>query len=381
MTGPLISTGELELEGKRLPRQSTHTILSNRQRVWRKFRRHKLAMVSGGILFLMYSMVIFADLLAPYGETTIDKNRSYISPTPLRIWDGKSLSRPFIYEKEEVFNPETLINSFEEDRSKKYPLRLFVKGEPYKMWGVIPWDRHLFGVDPPAKIYLFGADLHGRDILSRLLFGGRVSLTIGYVALLLVIPIGMLVGGISGYYGGQIDNILMRVVEAFLSFPSFYLLLALAATLPINISSVQRFLLIVAILSFVNWAGLARVIRGQVLAIREMEYIASARAMGSSDLRIIVKHILPQTSSWVIVSASLSVPIYILFESGLSLIGLGIQEPYASWGNMLFEARKVSSLSLHPWILVSGAAITLSIMAFNFLGDGLRDAFDTKKRI
>jgi peptide/nickel transport system permease protein len=236
----------------------------------------------------------------------------------------------------------------------------------------------LFGVDEPAKIYLLGADYRGRDLFSRILYGSRVSLSIGFVGVAVSFSVGMLVGGISGFFGGRTDNLLMRLCEMVMMIPGFYLMLALRAAFPPDLSSVEVYLMIVLIMSFIGWAGLARVIRGMVLSIREKEFVTAAHASGQGSLRIIVRHILPNTLSYVIVAVTLSIPSYILGESALSLIGLGIQEPYASWGNLLSEAMNIAEIKFHPWILIPGLFIFVTVMSFNFLGDGLRDAFDPR---
>jgi peptide/nickel transport system permease protein len=268
------------------------------------------------------------------------------------------------------------------DRSVKYHVKLFVKGEPYKLFNLIPMERHLFGVDQPAAIYLFGADQVGHDIFSRIIYGSRVSLTVGIMAIFIVIPLGMLIGGISGYFGGWVDNILMRIVEALMAFPTFYLLLFLfGVTLKWNLTPLQRYYLIILILSLIGWTSLARVIRGQVLSIKTQEFVEASRATGASSLWVITRHVLPQTATWVTISASLMVPNFILGESALSMIGLGVQPPAASWGNMLTDAMSISGLTLHPWLMVPGFFIVVTVVAFNFFGDGIRDAFDAKSRV
>lgn len=386
-------------------------MLSNRQRIWKRFKAHRLAVYSGILLLFFYVLAIFANFFAPYTETFEDRNQSFVPPTRVQLFhkDGR-LSWPFVYIAREQTDSDG-ISKFVDDTSKAFPVRFFHRGEPYHLLGLIPADVHLFGVDEPARVFVVGADQSGHDVFSRLFFGARVSLTIGIVAVLFSYPIGVLFGGVSGYYSGQkirllgflvfplswilgkrafaipglnfridIDNLLMRIAEAFMSFPSLYLLLALAATLPPTLTSVQRFFMVTIIMSFIGWAGLARVIRGQVLAIKQFEYVEAARAAGASDLWIILRHIIPQTTTYIFISMSSAIPAYILAESGLSFLGLGIQLPSASWGNMLEDARDIATLQLHPWMLVAGFAIAVTIMAWNFLGDGLRDAFDVKKR-
>ena len=242
-------------------------------------------------------------------------------------------------------------------------------------------QRHLVTVDKDGRLFLLGTDINGRDIFSRILFGGRISLTIGFLALFISFPLGMLYGGISGYLGGITDNLMMRVSEAIMSIPSFYLLIILAAILPSNMTSIQRFTLIVVILALIGWAGFSRVVRGMVLSIKNQEFIQAAESIGASKLRIIIKHLLPQTLSYVIVAMTLSVPSYILSESGLSFLGLGIQQPDASWGNMLKEAQEYVNIIYRPWLLAPGFLIFIAVLSFNLIGDTIRDILDPKSKI
>lgn len=365
------------------PEDELPPMVSTNARIWRRFTKHKMAVVGMWILGVMYFLMIFAEFFAPYTETYEDRTKSYQPPSAIHwMHEGKFVG-PFIYDQVEEFNPETLLSEYVEDKTTPYRLSFFAKGPEYKMWGLVPSNLHFFGVEgDKARLFLFGSDQAGRDILSRLLYGARVSLTVGIMAICIVIPLGMLIGGIAGYFGGWIDNVLMRIVEALMAFPSFYLLLALfGVTYHWDITPTQRYFVITAILAMLGWTSLSRVIRGMVLSLKQQEYVEASRAAGASHLWVIVKHILPQTASWVIVSVSLMVPSYILGESALSMLGLGVQQPAASWGNMLEEARSLASLSLHPWLLAPGFVIVATVVAFNFFGDGLRDAFDSKKRV
>jgi peptide/nickel transport system permease protein len=253
-----------------------------------------------------------------------------------------------------------------------------MKGDKYRLFGLFEKDLHLFGVEEPARLYLMGADSRGRDLFSRILYGGRVSLSIGLVGCAITFILGMMIGGISGYLGGRIDNLIMRICEMVMMIPGFYLMLALRAAFPPELSSWEVYLLIVVILSLIGWAGMARVVRGMALSIREHDFTLAAKAQGASSLWIIYHHILPNLFSYAIISLTLSIPGYILGESALSLLGLGIQDPYASWGNLLAEAMNIAEIRFHPWVLIPGLFIFITVMAFNFLGDGLRDAFDPK---
>jgi peptide/nickel transport system permease protein len=253
-----------------------------------------------------------------------------------------------------------------------------VRGDSYHILWLIRSNVHLFGLDDPGRIFLFGSDIQGRDVFSRILYGAQVSLSVGIVGIVISTAIGMLVGGIAGYFGGAIDFVLMRWVEVLLAFPSLYFILIMRQAFGRGLSSTEVYLIIVIILAFIGWATGARVIRGMVLSIKEREYVLAARALGYSDLRIIVRHILPNTFSFVIVTATLSVPFYILGEVALSFLGAGIQEPEASWGNMLTAAQNNRYLTDFPWVLTPGFFIFVAVMAWNFLGDGLRDAADPR---
>jgi len=343
----------------------------------RRLRRHKLALVGFGVLVLLYLMALFADFVAPYRYDSEDRPRPYLSPDKIHFRDEKGLSwRPFIFRRtSELYLGERIEKT---DTSKRFYIKFFVKGEAYKFLDIIPSRIHLFGTDASSGIHLLGSDWNGRDIFSRICHGARVSLTIGLIGVFISFTLGMLIGGVSGYFGGITDTLLMRLVELLMSFPAFFLLLSLTAALPQDLTSFQRYILIVVILSFLGWPGLARVIRGMVLSIKEEEYALAAKAVGAGSLKIIVRHILPNTFSYAIVAATLRIPGYILGESALSLLGLGINEPQPSWGNMLSQAMSSSNLEQYPWIVVPGFFIFFAIMAFNLLGDGLRDAFDPK---
>lgn len=358
------------------PTAGAHAGESLWQAGWRRLRANRSARVAGAVLIVLHLLAIFADFVGPYSETWQDRRKFYHPPTRVRIVDAEGRLRwPFVYGTE---LEDRRLRTWRERTDQIYPVRLFVRGEPYRLLWLIPTDIHLFGVDAPGSIFLLGTDELGRDIFTRLLFGARRSLFIGILGIVLTLTISLLYGGISGYFGGVVDNVMMRLAEIILAIPGFYLLVALSGLLPLNVPSQTRFFFIVVILSFVGWPAGARVVRSQVLSIKEQEFVVAARAMGANHLRIVTRHILPNVMSWAIVSMTLSVPGFILAESGLSLIGVGVQEPYASWGNMLSRATNIASIARFPWTLVPGLAIFAAVLAYNFLGDGIRDAFDPK---
>lgn len=344
--------------------------------------RDKYSTIALIVLILLYVGIFLADFLAPYSKEFSDRHRAYAPPSPVfTIDENGRLSKPYTYNYVRTFDPEEFKITYKLDRSKKFYLKFFSKGEKYKFLGLIPMKLHLVTVEPEGRLFLLGTDINGRDILSRILFGGRISLTIGFLALFISFPLGMLYGGISGYIGGAVDNIMMRISEAIMSIPSFYLLIILAAILPANMTSIQRFSLIVVILALIGWAGFSRVVRGMVLSIKKQEFVQAAESIGASKRRIIIKHLLPQTLSYVIVAMTLSVPSYILAESGLSFLGLGIQQPDASWGNMLKEAQEYVNIIYRPWLLTPGFLIFVAVLSFNLIGDTIRDILDPKSKM
>lgn len=343
--------------------------------------KDKFAKIAFLILLVMYSMVFAASFISPYSKDYSNRDKAYAPPSKIYIINEKGkLSFPYTYNYVRYFDKENFDSKYIEDRSHKYKVKYFAKGEKYKLFGIIPFDRHFYNVEKGGELYLLGTDVNGRDNFSRLLYGGRISLTIGFLALLISFPLGMLYGGISGYLGGKTDFIMMRTAEAIMSIPSFYLLIILASILPANMSSAMRFTLIVVILALIGWAGFSRVVRGMVLSIKKREYIVAAEAMGASNIRVIVRHILPQTLSYVIIAMTLSVPSYILSESGLSFLGLGIQQPDASWGNMLKEAQEFINIVSRPWLLAPGFLIFAAVLSFNVIGDTIRDVLDPNSK-
>ena len=344
--------------------------------------KDKFARIALIVLAIIYLALLFADFLAPYTKDFSDRTMAYVPPSKIfTIDENGKLSKPYTYNYKRDFDDIDLKIVYKLDRSQKHYIKFFAQGQPYKFLGIIPMKRHLFTTDNDGRVFLLGTDINGRDVFSRILFGGRISMTIGFLALFILFPIGLLYGGIAGYFGGKTDIIMMRFAEAVMSIPSFYLLIILASVLPSGMTSIQRFMLIVIILALIGWAGFARIIRGMVLSIKNQEFVQAAKSIGASDFRIITKHILPQTTSFVIIAMTLSVPSYILSESGLSFLGLGIQQPDASWGNMLKEAQEYTNIIYRPWLLTPGFLIFVAVLAFNLIGDTIRDILDPKSKI
>ena len=348
--------------------------------VLKQLWKDKFARIALIVLGIIYLALFLADFIAPYTKDFSDRTMAYVPPSKIFTIDETGhISKPYTYNYIRDFNSQTLEIEYNLDRSKKHYVKFFAQGQPYKFLGLIPMKRHLITTDSDGRLFLLGTDINGRDVFSRILFGGRISMTIGFLALFVLFPIGLLYGGISGYFGGKVDMLMMRFAEAVMSIPSFYLLIILASILPSGMTSTQRFLLIVIILALIGWAGFARVV--MVLSIKSQEYIQAAQSIGASKMRIIIKHILPQTTSFVIVAMTLSIPSYILSESGLSFLGLGIQQPDASWGNMLKEAQEFTNILYRPWLLTPGFLIFVSVLAFNLIGDTIRDVLDPQSKV
>ncbi len=371
---------------------------------WHRLKNNPLARLGAVLLAIFYLAVIAAEFVAPYDPYASQPDGALLPPTQIYWRDqGGQFVGPHVYPTTQgPVSLETGKRQLIVDRSQPSPVRLFVQGSEYRLLQIkltlptrfsltdprfeeveifpgIPASLRLFGTTGAGKFNLLGTDEQARDQFSRLLFGGRISLSIGLVGIAITLPLGMLFGGLSGYFGGWTDSIIMRLVEVLLTIPSLYLLVALAAVLPPGLTSAQRFLLIIVITSFVSWAGLARVIRGQVLSIKQQEFVQAARAMGGRSFYIILRHVLPQTATYLVITATLTIPSFIVAESSLSLIGLGIQQPDPSWGNMLSLATNASILVLQPWLVWPPVIlIVLTVLAFNLLGDGLRDALDPR---
>jgi peptide/nickel transport system permease protein len=349
--------------------------------VWWKFRKNRLAVI-GAIIMLVYyiTCIFFAEFFAPYTKT-LESDFFEARPTPFHFRDeeGNFSLRPFVYGLDEEIDLATRSRIYTENKTVKYPIYFMVKGEPYKLLGIIPSSIHLFGTDPEdpdAKVFLLGTDRLGRDQLSRLFFGGRISLFIGLFSVAVFLLVGVTLGAVSGYYGGATDIIVMRITEFLSAFPQEPLFLALGAAVPVSWPSTRVFFMITILLALIQWGGLARQVRGLVLSGREEQYVLAAKSFGASDRRIIFKHLIPATMSHVIVIATLKIPNMILLETALSFLGLGLVPPTVSWGTLLQNANTVRAIRFAPWYLFVVPFILFAILAYNMLGDGLRDAMD-----
>ncbi|MCU0522269.1 MAG: ABC transporter permease [Anaerolineae bacterium] len=354
--------------------------LSQWQLIWLRFRRNRLAMGGMVILAIMYLVVIFAGFLSPNAHDTQNLDYIYGPPDPITFVgpNGKLGLRPYTFATTTVLNQATFKWDFEIDRNTRIPIQFFVRGDTYK----ILWWRanlHLMGIAPPDRLYVWGADSLGRDMFARTLVGGQVSMTVGLVGIALTIFLGSVLGTISGFFGGTIDDAMQRVIEVIQSFPTIPLWAALAAALP-NVSEsftmLHRYFLITVILSLVNWTGLARQLRAKVMSYRQADFTSAALVAGASNARIIFVHMLPNAASHIIVVAALAIPGMILGETSLSFLGLGIQPPMVSWGALLRDSQQVSTVVQHPWLILPGIGVVITVLGFSVLGDGLRDAVD-----
>lgn len=359
------------------PEQERVYLASQWQLMWWKFRRHKLAVISGVIILVIYAMAAFAEFLAPYHYTTRNTDFIRAPRQEVHLFHEGSFVGPFVYPYIQRLNMENLKREYEVDRTRPQPLRFFCHGDDqYVFWAMIPGSWRLVCPPKDGTLFLLGSDRLGRDMLSRILYGGRISLSIGLLGVGVSFVLGIVIGGIAGYYGGKVDLFVQRLIEIVQSLPHIPLWLALASIMPPSWSPLLVYFGITVILGLMDWTGLARAVRSKLLSLREEDYVVAAQLMGAKPARIIGLHLIPGFMSHLIASATITIPKTILGETALSFLGLGLRPPITSWGVMLNEAQNINVVALYPWLLYPVVPVILIILAFNFLGDGLRDAAD-----
>ncbi|HEX4569268.1 MAG TPA: ABC transporter permease [Dongiaceae bacterium] len=378
----LVSTAPFDRESveRMSVEQERFFLASQWKMMWWRFRTHRLAVWSGVFLLILYASIFFSEFLAPYALHSRHMAAIFAPPQRLHFFDDQGrFIGPFVYGMKQHLNLENLKREYAEDRGKIQPLRFFCQSEAYSYWGLVPGSLHLFCPAKGGTAFLLGTDRLGRDVLSRIIYGARVSLTIGLIGVSVSFLLGIVIGGLAGYYGGIVDNIAQRLIEVMRSIPHVPLWLALSAVLPVDWSPLLVYFGITVILGLLDWTGLARAVRSKLLSLREEDFCVAAQLMGARPRRIIFRHLLPSFTSHLIASATLAIPSMILGETALSFLGLGLRPPITSWGVLLNEAQNINVVVLYPWLLLPVLPVMLVVLAFNFFGDGLRDAADPYK--
>ena len=361
------------------PEQERFYLASQWQMMWWRFRRHRLAVWSAAIIAIMYASILVSEVLAPYNLHSRHSDFIYEPPQRLHLFHAGEFIGPFVYGYDYRLNIENLGREYTENESRVYPLRFFCEGDAYRFWGLFEARWHVVCPAEGGTLFLLGTDRLGRDILSRIIYGARISLTVGLIGILISFALGIVLGGLAGYYGGWVDSVVQRAIEVIRSFPELPLWMALSAALPVNWSPIAVFAGITVILGLVDWTGLARAVRSKLLALREEDFCTAAVLMGASPRRVIGRHLLPNFMSHLIASATLSIPSMILGETALSFLGLGLRPPITSWGVLLTESQNINAVALYPWLMLPVVPVIIVVLAFNFMGDGLRDAADPYK--
>ncbi len=367
-------------EAERLtPEQERYYMASQWRMMWWRLKRHRLAVIAGAVLAVMYLSIVVSEILSPYNLHSRHTDFLYAPPQQVHLFHQGRLIGPFVYGLNYKLNMENLKREYTDDPSRVQPIRFFCRGDAYEFWGLIPGRLHLFCAAEGGTLFLLGTDRLGRDMLSRILSGARISLTVGLFGIMFSFTLGIIIGGLAGYYGGWVDNLTQRLIEVLRSFPELPLWMALSAALPVTWSPIYIYFGITIILGLLDWTGLARAVRSKLLAIREEDFVTAAILMGARPRRVIARHMVPSFMSHLIASATLSVPGMILGETALSFLGLGLRPPITSWGVLLYEAQNINVVALYPWLMLPVVPVIIVVLAFNFFGDGLRDAADPYK--